>query len=344
MSRNLYINTTKCKKVSRPPIWLMRQAGRYMSSYQDIRKNTPFKTCIYTPDLIKKITLLPINELQPDAAILFSDILVIIDALGLDLVYKEKQGPIVTNPIQTPKDVDNLSLRYKDKIFSPIMQGITACKKSLDPLNIPLIGFAGAPFTLATYLIEGKAVGNLQKTKTFYYHYPEAFQTLLDILSNNIIEYLNLQLEHHVDALQLFDTWAGLLPWEEMQKFSITPMKKIIQQLKNSRQVPITVFCKGSSLTASELCKTGANVIGIDWQGDLVTLRKELPKDIALQGNLDPLLLFAPQETIKAKVLSLLDTLKDQNGIILNVGHGLLPQTPYENVKFLIDLVKSYRY
>lgn len=338
----LYIDACLNHKIERPPVWLMRQAGRYMESYQKIRRQHDFKTCIYSPNLVKKITLLPINELNPDAAILFSDILTIIDAIGLNLVFKEKVGPIVTNPIQEPDDVQSLCLKHEKDIFTPIMEGVQACKTALNVYQKPLIGFSGAPFTLAAYLIEGQAVGNLLKTKQFIYQHPEAFQTLIDKLTTIITSYLKQQVLAGADALQIFDTWAGLLSYEHRQKYCIHPLQKIISSIKRETSTPISVFSKNASLFCHDFIPCQPDVIAVDWQADLFELKKTLPETITLQGNFDPILLFAPKAVIKEAALTFLNKAKNKKGIIANLGHGLLPNTPYENVKYFVDIFTQY--
>lgn len=342
---NLYIDTieSKLNVKKRPPIWLMRQAGRYMPEYLKIRKQHLFKTCIYTPKLVEKITLLPIKAFQTDAAILFSDILVIIDALNLDLIYKEKQGPIVTNPIRNPEDVNRLKSIHKQQIFSPIYEGISACLAALNKYQTPLIGFAGAPFTIASYMIEGKSIKHLEQTKQFYYTHETAFKDLINLLEDIIYEFLMGQIKAGVHALQLFDTWANLLPYQQFRNYCINPIKNIITKIRQNSNIPITVFCKSSSLHFQDLLETNCSVIGIDWQGNLSNILSQTPEKVAIQGNLDPLLLFASKNVIKNELETLLKQTKNRKNFVVNLGHGLFPNTPYDNVRYLISLVKNHK-
>lgn len=324
-----FLEALKGQNRGDPPIWLMRQAGRYMPSYRALRARYSFLELCHEPELIEKVTLLPVAELGVDAAILFSDILMVPEALGFEISFDES-GPIIHNPLSSPFDIDLISELSPDRI-SYLSEAITSLKKRL---KIPLIGFAGAPFTLATYLIEGKTNKTLKKTKAFFNRDKESFLQLIAKLENAVTESLLLQIRAGCDVVQLFDTWAGELSEEDFHLYSLAPLKKIQERIKATKK-PLIYFCRGSSYRAPLIAKTGVSAISIDHHRPIFSVRREV-KTIPLQGNLPPEALYQPKESLKKTVDQLLQSMRGDPAYIFNLGHGILPDVPYENVQFLV--------
>lgn len=316
----------------RPPVWLMRQAGRYMHEYQALRKRYDFLTLCHTPELICEVTQLPITAFGFDAAILFSDILLIVEALGFRLRFDEEIGPIIENPIEQGQQIQLQDVVPK---MDFVLQGILLAKKSL---SVPLIGFAGAPFTVASYLIEGKSSRDLRKTKKWLLEDPKSFSQIIDTLTDATIKYLNAQIEAGCDALQLFDSWAMYLGFEQFEQFVAKPIERILKSLK---KCPVIVFSRSSASFATALQKLGATAISLDWQCDIKEMRKKLP-DTCLQGNLDPDILLTNPQTVVKETRTLLDKMKNDPAFVCNLGHGVLKETARENVEALVACVKSY--
>lgn len=325
------LNALACRNEERVPIWLMRQAGRYLPEYRKIKEGRSLYEMFHNPETIVEVTQLPVDLLQVDAAILFSDILTVLEGLNIRYDFHEGMGPMVLDP---PSE---LLLLSADEVYGHIQEAIQMLKQSL---KVPLIGFAGAPFTIASYLIEGKTSRDLKKTKQWLFRHPTSFGHLIEQITEATIAYLDVQIEAGVDVVQLFDSWANALNVEEFRLFSLEPMRKIVHHVKR-KGVPIILFCKGSCLFAKELVSLAPNAISLDWSGDLPSLRKEIPPSIAVQGNLDPMALYAPQEHLRSKVDSLLSQMRHDRGYIFNLGHGLLPDTPVDNVRFLVDYVRN---
>lgn len=317
------LKALKNENRARPPIWLMRQAGRYMPQYQELRKKQSLFDMFHDVEKVVEVTLLPIHLLNVDAAILFSDILSVCDGLGVGWEFVEGKGPVI-------KDLVTPGWKFNKKApqdaYSHISAAIQLLKKEL---KIPLLGFAGAPFTVASYLIGGE-----HKTKRWLYSEPEAFEKLLDEICEATIEYLNVQIEAGVDAVQLFDSWAHLLDTPSFRRYSLHYMDKIIRSIK---KVPVILFCRGSCFFAEELASVKPACISLDWSGELCELRKKIP--LPLQGNLDPMILQGSKARIIKETDRLLQSMKNDSGYIFNLGHGILPETPFENVRTLVDHV-----
>jgi len=323
MSR--FLDALAGRNKGRPPVWLMRQAGRYLPEYRALRARHSFLEMVHNPELIAEVTLLPFQRFAYDAAILFSDILVIPEAMDLGLRFEEGEGPIFARPVtpETPLTRSEGKLDY-------VSQGIRLLKPQL---KVPLIGFAGAPFTVASYMIEGKSSRDFKKTKTWMVRDPASFHRLLDHLAEETIAYLNLQIDAGVDALQLFDSWAQHLDAYHMRHFAMPPIQKIIKGLK--KPLPLILFSKNSSLFAEELAALQPAALGIDWNGDMAHIRKRVPH-LALQGNLDPTLLYGnPRSHVERLLLSM----QNDPAYIFNLGHGIHPDTPLENVQILMDTI-----
>ncbi len=304
----------------------MRQAGRYLPEYKALRRGRSLLEMFHDPKTIVEVTELPLNILNVDAAILFSDILTVFDGMQIRYDFQESVGPVV---FDSP---DAIQMRAPEEAYPHITDSIQQLKKRL---TVPLLGFAGAPFTIASYLIEGKSSRDLKKTKRWLFREPESFSKLIDVITEATIAYLKCQVEAGVDAIQLFDSWANALAIHEFREFSLKPMRRIIEAL----DIPAILFCRGSSLFAEELASIQPAAISIDWSGDLPSIRRQIPKTIALQGNLDPMLLYGSQKQIAEAIDRLLEGMKGDPGFIFNLGHGLLPDIPVENVKFMVDYV-----
>lgn len=331
------------------PIWLMRQAGRHLTSYRAIREKHSFLEMCHNPDLVTKITMLPLEAYDLDAAILFSDILVVAEAMGLGLRFEDKLGPMIERPITSVHDIYNLPLPDISKLGF-VFESIKQLKSQL---NVPLIGFCGAPFTIASYLIEGKTSRDLKQTKIWMFKNPESFHLLLKKIADWSVAYLLLQIEAGVDALQIFDSWANSLAHYQFREFSLAYLHDIITQLnqaqsKNHRfekpsSVPVILFCRGSSVFAPQLAEICPSGIGLDWNCQMSEMRMRIPSSIALQGNLDPHLLYASVSKIEFEVDRLLDEMKDDPAFIINLGHGVLPDVNEDAVRAVVNCVKRKR-
>lgn len=333
-----FLDALACKNKGRPPIWLMRQAGRYMPEYRALRAKHSFLDMCHRPELAAEVTQLPIKAFGFDAAILFSDILVVAEALEVGLRFEEQKGPIIERPVRTKLDVDNLPKVEAAEKLDYVAKAI----RLLTPeLKIPLIGFAGAPFTVASYMIEGASSRTLQHTKRWMFTDPAGFHALLDHITTLTIDYLKLQVKAGVHAIQLFESWANYLAFPQFAEFSLHYLKKIADALK-STGTPLILFGKGSSAFAQELAKLSPAGIGIDWNADLSSIRKTIPASIALQGNLDPDVLFSSPSTVEKEAKRILQGMHGDPGHIFNLGHGILPETPVDSVKALVNTVKQW--
>lgn len=335
---SLLLKALRGVNLERPPIWFMRQAGRYQTSYQVLRKNHTLVEMFHEEELITRVTLLPVEELGVDAAILFSDILLPLEALGFSVTYEG--GPQVT-----PKhfQVESLRLPLFEELqlqFSFITHAIGYLKKTL---KVPLIGFCGAPFTIASYLLEKDHHHLLKNTKRWLYQETEAFHKLLSILADLVIDYATLQIKAGVDVIQIFDSWAGVLDEEAFKQCSSFYLKKIIGAIQ-AQGVPVIVFCRGSCLFVEELVELAPTAISFDWHKPLEKLKNKVPSSIALQGNLDPDILKAPFPVIEAKLHRILRSMQGESRFIMNLGHGVTPDISEYAVKYAVDYVKTFSY
>lgn len=339
MKNNLILDALRCRNHSRrPPVWLMRQAGRYMPEYRQIRTKYSFLEMCHQPELAAKVTLLPITAFNMDAAILFSDILVIPEAFQVGLHFSESVGPIIERPLQTAKDIQNLPKIEAAKSLAFVAETIELLKPEL---KVPLIGFCGAPFTVASYMIEGKSSKALQLTKKWMMSDPASFHSLLKQIADASIDYLNMQIDAGVDALQIFDSWANYLSASHFKEFSLHYLKYILDGIKD-KNIPVILFCRGSSVFAPKLAEIDPAAISLDWNGDISQIRQVIPSTIALQGNLDPDILYAPHAAIRREVTTLLDKMRHQPGYIFNLGHGICPDMTPDAVKVLVEAVHEY--
>lgn len=329
----LLLSALKGQNKSSPPVWFMRQAGRYMPQYQKLKEKYSLNTMFSKADLITEVTLFPIDLLDVDAAILFADILTLLEGLGIKWSIVDGVGPVIDPVI----DVSHFHKIEAKIAYAHIAEAVIELKKRL---HCPLIGFAGGPFTVAAYLVEGKLTKDLKIIKKWIYSNPKTLHLLLEKIADATIDYLNLQIDSGVDAIQLFDSWAGLLSHSAFKEFSLLYLKKVMDGIKH-RNIPVILFCRGSFLYAKELASLSPSAISFDWQGELGSIKDSLPSSIALQGNLDPLVLFGSKEIIKKEASDILNQMQGSPRFIFNLGHGILPETPFDHVKYLVDVVKG---
>jgi uroporphyrinogen decarboxylase len=340
MSENhLYLDAIRKKPVKRTPVWIMRQAGRYLPEYLEIRRKNDFITVCRTPELATEVTMQPIRRFGFDAAILFSDILVIPEAMGQKLEFLENHGPKLSPQILTDEDIDNLTVQNIEAKLEYVANAVKMIRRELDG-KTPLIGFSGSPFTLATYMIEGKPTRNFKYIKTILYQNPERLTHLLELLTEAVSRYLIMQAKAGAQALQVFDTWGGILPVHLYNTFSAQYMKRISDNLKNY-DIPITLFSKGGLELARNLADSSADMIGIDWMTDLQEAKNSIGDKFALQGNLDPTTLYGSKDIIRKEVEKVLGVYGAESGHVFNLGHGILPDIPVDNVYHLVDSVRE---
>lgn len=339
VKNDLFLRACKKEKVERTPIWLMRQAGRYMKEYRQLREKAgSFKNFYKNVDLSVEASILPRKILDIDAIIIFSDILTPLESLGMSFEFKEGEGPIFENPIRSKEDIERLKPFNVDDVFyvGEIIKGVN---QSLNR-EIPVIGFAGAPFTLAAYMIEGKGSKEFKKAKTFMYNHPQAFKQLLDKIADMLIQYLNFQIQSGADAVQIFDSWAGHLSPKDYKEFALPSIKKIIQNIKRDYQ-PVIHFTKGVAGFIDFISDSQADVYSVDWMIDINDAKEKLYPKSAVQGNLDPIVLYGEKEVIKKEAEYILQSWGSDSGHIFNLGHGLMPDMDIEKVKYLVDIVKE---
>lgn len=327
------------------PVWIMRQAGRYLPEYRATRlKAGDFMTLCKTPELACEVTLQPLARFNLDAAILFSDILTIPDAMGLGLYFTENEGPHFEHPIRTAADIAKLGVPDPEQDLNYVTSAIKLIQHELNG-KVPLIGFSGSPWTLATYMVEGSGSKSFDIIKAMLYQHPDQLQQLLKVLTHAVSEYLNAQIAAGVNAVMLFDTWGGLLTTSAYQTFSLSPMTEIITKLKPNHEgnkVPVILFTKNSSQWLELIAQTGCNAIGIDWTIDLNIARSRVGNKVALQGNMDPAVLYAPPDKIRDEVQKILANYGMGSGHIFNLGHGIFKNVPPENVAVLVDAVHEF--
>lgn len=311
-----------------------------MKEYLAIKEKHSFLEMCRTPEIAADVTMLPVDLLGIDAAIMFSDILVTAEAMGGKLRFENGVGPRFDNPVRDKAGVDALLLPDVPEKLGYVADMIRIVKERLAG-RIPLIGFAGAPFTVMSYLVEGKSSRDFKTTKLLLHNEPVLAHELLSKIAKVTTDYLNMQIAAGADSLQLFDSWAETLSWDDYQEFAHRYVAEIIAGL-NRKDIPIISFCKGSSVFAPLMAEAGPDVISVDWNADLAGLKRSLPQGIAVQGNLDPNILYADKKVISARIHRLLDSMEGQPGFIFNLGHGIMPDMPFEHIRHAVDLVKEY--
>ena len=342
LTNTLLLDAAMRTPTSRTPVWLMRQAGRYLPEYRAVRAKVDFLTLCKTPELAAEVTIQPVDIIGVDAAIIFSDILVIPEALGMQLIVEEgKGGPGFPAPIRSEANVAALRTDGAAERLRFVYDALSLTKRELRG-RVPLIGFAGAPWTLATYMIEGGHSKNFTIIKGWMYDQPDLLHALLRKLSGALSQYLIAQVQvGGADIVQIFDTWAGILSKDAFLTFSLPYIRQIIKQVKSATSVPVILFAKGANSSLREMSQCGADVLGLDWTVDIGEVREELGGVVALQGNLDPVNLYAAPDKIRSAVDAILKKYGPNPGHIFNLGHGILPDVPVEHAQAFVRAVKE---
>ena len=339
-NRQRFLAACRCHAVDRPPVWLMRQAGRALPEYRKLKEKHTFLQLVQTPELAAEVTLQPIRRFGFDAAILFSDILVIPEAMGQPYRFRETGGIEMDFKIQSAADIEKLSVEHVCEKLSYVAAALKILRAELGD-QTALIGFSGSPWTLATFMMEGGSAKKFTRAKALFDSDKKTFFALMEKLTAAVTAYLQMQIAAGADVLQIFDSHGGHLPATDFQEASGRWMREIIASLRS--QVPVTVFSLGTHGNWDDLAATGANVLGIDWQFSLADARKILPQNIGIQGNLDPALLAgATPEEVAAETNRLLAEMRGRNGYIFNLGHGVPPAAKLENIAALVDTVKAF--
>jgi len=324
------------------PVWIMRQAGRYLPEYRAVRETAgDFKTLCTTPELACEVTLQPLRRFPLDAAILFSDILTIPDAMGLGLFFTEGEGPRFEKPVRTAADVAALHVPDPERELKYVMDAVRLIRRELDA-RVPLIGFAGSPWTLATYMVEGGGSRDFDRSKSLMFDQPKIMHRLLDVLTRAVTAYLNAQVAAGAQALMLFDTWGGVLTPRDYKEFSLQYMERVVLGLMrehDARRVPVILFTKNGGQWLERMADTGADALGIDWTTDLGDARARVGKRVALQGNMDPAMLYATPERIRAEIETILAGYGHGTGLVFNLGHGIHPNVDPDKVAVVVESV-----
>jgi uroporphyrinogen decarboxylase len=338
MKNDLLIRAARGERTERAPVWMMRQAGRYLPDYRAVRANTDFLTLCKTPELAVEVSLQPFRILGVDAVIMFSDILIPVEAMGQEVRLTEQKGPELPSPIRSRAQVDELVVPDPVEKTGFVMEIIRALRRELDGA-VPLIGFAGAPWTLAAYMIEGGGSKNYAQVKRMMFAEPATLHALLDKIADTVILYLNAQIEAGAQVIQLFDSWAGELSPRDYEQFALPYEQKIFQSI-NRQSAPTILYINGSGTFLEQMATSGADVLSLDWRVNLKDARARVGDKLTLQGNLDPCALLSTPEIIKEKARALLAE-GGKHRHILNLGHGILPMTPVENARAFIDSAKE---
>lgn len=333
------------KPVDCTPVWLMRQAGRYLPEYRQVREKAgDFMSLCKTPELACEVTLQPLRRFPLDAAILFSDILTIPDAMGLGLRFVEGEGPVFAHPLRSEAAIQKLPVPDPQSELGYVMDAIQLIKRELAG-KVPLIGFSGSPWTLASYMVEGASSKTFAHSKTLLYQRPDVLHQLLDKLAQAVTHYLNAQIVAGVDAVMLFDTWGGLLTTPQYEMFSLHYMQKILNGLKryhNDQQIPVILFTKGGGLWLEKIADIGCDAISLDWTINLSEAKARVGQKVALQGNLDPAALYASEQRLREEIKQVLDQYGMSTGHVFNLGHGVSPDVDPEKVAILVDAVHTF--
>ncbi len=338
LQNDLLIRAAKGENTERTPVWLMRQAGRILPEYRAVRNSVSgFIELAQTPELAAEVTIQPVDILKVDAAIIFSDILVIPEAMGLPYEMVEKRGPWFPNTIKNSSDINRLRIADGVDDLSYVIEAIKIVKKNLNG-RVPLIGFAGAPWTIFSYMIEGSGSKTFSKARAMLYTQPELSHRLLGLITESTINYLKAQIGAGADLVQLFDSWAGILPPDHYKEFSLQYISRICDAIS---EVPLTVFAKGAFFALEEMGKLNCETLGLDWNMDIAESRRLIGEHKTLQGNLDPAALYGSRKEVEHATRKMLDQFEGSRHIA-NLGHGVYPDTDPENVKVFVETVKEY--
>lgn len=342
LKNDRFIRALLKQPVDQTPVWMMRQAGRYLPEYKATRaKAGDFLTLCKTPELATEVTIQPLDRYPLDAAILFSDILTIPDAMGLGLYFSEGEGPKFSNPLKTQADVDKLFVPDMAGELKYVTDAVSMIHRELDG-RVPLIGFTGSPWTLATYMVEGGSSKDFGKVKGMMYSQPKMMHQILSVLAKTIIEYLNAQIEAGAETVMIFDTWGGALSTRDYKDFSLNYMQQIVDGLnreKDGKKIPVIMFTKGGSQWLEAQADIGVDALGLDWTIDIGEARKRVGDKVALQGNMDPCVLYSTPERIREEVASILESYGTGNGHVFNLGHGIHQHIDPENAGAFINAV-----
>jgi len=342
LENDLLLRALMCESVPRTPVWIMRQAGRYLPEYREVREQAgDFMSLCSNPDLACEVTLQPLRRFKLDAAILFSDILTIPDAMGLGLYFEGGEGPRFERPVRSPSDIKELRRPDVEKDLGFVFEAVRTIRRELSG-SVPLIGFAGSPWTVATYMVEGRSNRDFATIKGLAAEDPAALTSLLNIVAQTTTEYLNLQIEAGAQAVMLFDTWGAALEADDYRRYSLANMQKIVDGLtreNEGRTVPVILFTKGAGPLLADMAETGCDALGVDWTTDLATAREYVNDKVALQGNLDPATLRESPEAIRQGVADVLESYGKGPGHVFNLGHGITPDIDPEHLGVLVDAV-----
>ena len=334
-----FLQACRREKVSRQPVWLMRQAGRYMRVYRELRAKHTILEMIKAPDIAAEVTLQPLRAFDLDAGIIFADILTLPEAMGLPLEFVKGEGPVIRAPVRSMADVKKLRVRPAEEALPFTLDAIKLVARELDG-KIPLIGFSGAPFTLACYAVEGGSSREFDFTRSFMFREPKAWHALMEKLAEAVGDYLLAQARAGADALQVFDSWAGSLAPADYREFVLPHTRRVIEIAKQA-DVPVIYFSTRTGAMPDVLRELGADVYGLDWRVDIASAWKQLG-NVSVQGNLDPAVLLSTPKKIREHAARLLDSVGGKRGFIFNLGHGVIKETPEENVKILVDFVHQH--
>ncbi|MDA9983685.1 uroporphyrinogen decarboxylase [Porticoccaceae bacterium] len=345
LKNDRFLKALMRQPVDRTPVWMMRQAGRYLPEYRAVRAQAgDFMSLCKNTELACEVTLQPLERYEMDAAILFSDILTIPDAMGLGLYFETGEGPKFRKPVRTEADIEALEVIDTASDLSYVTDAVTMIRRELNG-RVPLIGFSGSPWTLATYMVEGQSSRDFARAKTMLYTQPELMHQLLEKLSLSVIDYLNAQIRAGAQVVQIFDTWGGALSHAAYAEFSLAYMQKIVDGLishHDGRDVPVILFTKGGGLWLEKMADTGCHALGLDWSTDIAAAKSRVGGRVALQGNMDPAVLRADTAVIESQVEAILSGFGDGPGHIFNLGHGITPDINPDHVKVFIDAVHKF--
>lgn len=345
LKNDRYLRALLRQPVDKTPVWIMRQAGRYLPEYREVRAQAgDFMTLCTTPEMACEVTLQPLRRYDLDAAIIFSDILTIPDAMGLGLHFVTGEGPKFKKVIQSSADIANLAVPDMEQSLGYVMDAIRLTRREIDG-KVPLIGFSGSPWTLACYMVEGGSSKDFAKVKGMMFEQPQQMHALLDVLADSVIAYLNAQVAAGAQAIMLFDTWGGTLSGDNYRQFSLAYMQKIAEGLTreaDGRKVPVTLFTKGGGQWLESMAETGVDALGLDWTTDIANARRRVGDKVALQGNMDPCVLYASADRVEQEVASVLAGFGKGTGHVFNLGHGIHPTINPENMLRLVDSVHKH--
>jgi uroporphyrinogen decarboxylase len=339
-SRERFRRACLCEPLDRPPIWVMRQAGRHLPEYRELKTKYTFHELVQTPELAHEVTMQPIRRYGMDAAIMFSDILVIPEAMGQPYEFRDGGGIEMAYRIETKNDIDRLDASAIEERLDYVAQTLRLLRKTLGD-ETALIGFGGSPWTLATYMVEGGSSKDYSRAKRLFYTEREQFDALMEKITEALIAYFKMQIREGVDAIQIFDSWGGVLAPNSFWEASAKWMARISEAVRD--EVPVIVFSKGSHQNVSDLVRTRPNMLGADWTTSLVDFRNKLPDNIGVQGNLDPVILQTTPAIVRRETTEILESMRGKTGHVFNLGHGISPAAKIENMEALVSTVQEFR-